>query len=178
MNPEQCEFLAENELILPNFNERTLQLICGDVGPFEAGVPIVVPIWLAVYLKKRHKCTIIPPDWLTIDELNRQIANENEHSAFSNVPKCFLEIAHIVLTHAKEDVEDIDQLKTLIADLWDKRVAKMRNSEIEFLKQHKFSYAQLDNLTQMEVACARPVLSTATKMIEKLNDAFHSISQI
>lgn len=45
--------------IKPNFSEDQLHLICGDVGPFEAGMPVCVPLWMAVNLRKRHRCEII-----------------------------------------------------------------------------------------------------------------------
>lgn len=37
----------------------------GDVGPFQPQRPVQVPLWLAITLKTRHKCTIRPPDWLS-----------------------------------------------------------------------------------------------------------------
>jgi hypothetical protein len=45
--------------VLPNFSSDPLPLFTGFVGPFEAGIPIQVPLWLGVYLKRRHKCKII-----------------------------------------------------------------------------------------------------------------------
>ncbi|KAI1728886.1 GINS complex protein domain-containing protein [Ditylenchus destructor] len=177
MNPAQCEFLAGNEFIqiVPNFNEEPMQLICGEVGPFEAGVPVTVPVWLAVHLKKRHKCSIIAPDWLTIDELKCLIVTESERSKFAEIPKRFFEIAHIVLINGKEDVDNVEQLKTFIKDLWDKRTAKMRTSTIKFLGQHESSHANLDNLTELEIAYARQIITEATKNIDMLNDNLHSL---
>ena len=179
MDPSQCEFLAENELIniLPNFNQPSLQLICGEVGPFEAGVPVIVPVWLAVHMKKRHKCSIIPPEWLNVDELKRLIVAENERTTFGPIPKGFFEISRIIISSAKDDVEQIEQLKTLIKDLWDKRDAKMRTSTIKFLSQVESAHAQLDNLTQLEIAYARPVITEATKTIELLNKNLHSVER-
>ncbi|KAI1721662.1 GINS complex protein [Ditylenchus destructor] len=177
MNPAQCEFLAGNEFIqiVPNFNEDPMQLICGEVGPFEAGVPVTVPVWLAVHLKKRHKCSIIAPDWLTIDELKCLIVTESERSKFAEIPKRFFEIAHIVLINGKEDVDNVEQLKTFIKDLWDKRTAKMRTSTIKFLGQHESSHANLDNLTELEIAYARQIITEATKNIDMLNDNLHTL---
>lgn len=42
----RCEFLAEDEVIgiVPHFTEPKLQLICGDYGPFEAGIQVEVRV--------------------------------------------------------------------------------------------------------------------------------------
>lgn len=38
----------------------------GDLGPFNPGLPVDVPVWLALNLKQRQKCRIIPPDWMDV----------------------------------------------------------------------------------------------------------------
>ncbi|GMP29302.1 hypothetical protein CsSME_00004466 [Camellia sinensis var. sinensis] len=45
---------------------ETLNLICGDFGPFHPQIATQVPLWLAVALKKRGKCTIRPPEWMSV----------------------------------------------------------------------------------------------------------------
>jgi GINS complex subunit 2 len=71
MDTSEVEFLAERSLIsiIPNFDLSTLHLICGDFGPFRAGMPMQVPIWVAVNLRQRSKCRILPPDWLNVEAL-------------------------------------------------------------------------------------------------------------
>jgi hypothetical protein len=41
----------------------------GDYGPFFPQIAAQVPLWLAVALKKRGKCTIRPPLWMSVGEL-------------------------------------------------------------------------------------------------------------
>lgn len=36
----------------------------GDLGPFNPGLPVDVPVWLALNLKQRQKCRIVPPEWM------------------------------------------------------------------------------------------------------------------
>ena len=62
------EFLAEKQLVtvVPNFSHDEVFLIGGSVGPFNAGLPVEVPLWMAVNLKQRQKCRIQPPDWMDI----------------------------------------------------------------------------------------------------------------
>jgi hypothetical protein len=38
----------------------------GDFGPFRPQIPAKVPLWLAIALKKRGKCRIQPPNWMTV----------------------------------------------------------------------------------------------------------------
>ena len=71
MDPSEIEFLSETETlrIVPNFSEGVLYLLEGDVGPFKAGLPVDVPLWIAVHLRQRQKCRIIQPDWMNVEEL-------------------------------------------------------------------------------------------------------------
>jgi len=42
----------------------------GDIGPFSAGLPLEVPLWMAINLKQRQKARIRPPEWM---DVGRQI---------------------------------------------------------------------------------------------------------
>ncbi|MCD7464497.1 DNA replication protein psf2 [Datura stramonium] len=48
-----------------------LNLISGDFGPFRPQIAAQVPLWLAVALKKRGKCTIRPPEWMSVEKLTQ-----------------------------------------------------------------------------------------------------------
>ncbi len=71
MEPSEIEFLAENVRvsIVPNFNEGALFLMEGDVGPFRAGMPTSVPLWMAADLRSRKKCRIVQPVFLNPEKL-------------------------------------------------------------------------------------------------------------
>ncbi|KAK6107336.1 Probable DNA replication complex GINS protein PSF2, putative [Brugia malayi] len=178
MTPEQCEFIAGNEWIQinPQFNLDELHLICGDIGPFEAGMPIWVPLWIAVTLRKRRKCTIIPPQWLCVEELKKLVIAESGTNAFGQVPRFYLEIAHMFVQYAKEDLPDSDMIRVYVQDLWDKRSAKLNNSSTKFLGQVESCHARMDNITLMEVAYIKRSLITASREIEALNKSFHELS--
>ncbi|KAL7076870.1 hypothetical protein ACQ4LE_003695 [Meloidogyne hapla] len=188
MDPSVCEFIAENELIqiLPNFNERTIHLISGDFGPFEAGSPVTVPLWFALQLKYKHKCKIVPPEWLRIDELKKLLVSETERITFAPVPNCFFEIAHILVTNAYSDLEHVEQLKMLVRDLQDKREAKMRTSIIKFMEQFQkdkddifsdkaviHANAQLNNLSRLEISYFRAALTEPSKWLDRLFATMH-----
>ncbi|MED6202921.1 DNA replication complex GINS protein PSF2 [Stylosanthes scabra] len=68
---EELEFIAEDEIvdIVPNLKMGPLNFISGDFGPFIPQIVAQVPLWLAVALKKRGKCSICPPQWMSVGEL-------------------------------------------------------------------------------------------------------------
>ncbi|WVZ08433.1 hypothetical protein V8G54_021779 [Vigna mungo] len=68
---EELEFIAEDEIvdIVPNLKMGPLNFICGDFGPFTPQIVTQVPLWLAIALKKRGKCSIRPPQWMSVGEL-------------------------------------------------------------------------------------------------------------
>ncbi|KAI6239407.1 DNA replication complex GINS protein PSF2 [Aphelenchoides fujianensis] len=175
MDFEDCEFLAEDtELtILPNFNGEEIDLFCGPAGPFEAGLPVVVPLWFGMYLKRRHKCKIVAPDWLNHDALRRLLVAEGEIPTLSQVPEHYVEIAQVVLTKASDDIPDSDQLMTLVRDLRDKRASKMRTSIQKFVGQADTCHALLNNLTRFEAAHFRPFLEGALSAVDSLNEQRH-----
>lgn len=74
MNPSEVEFFGEKRLvsIVPNFNLDVIHLISGPVGPFRAGLPVKVPIWLAMCLKQKQKCRIVNQEWMDPEGLNER----------------------------------------------------------------------------------------------------------
>lgn len=52
----------------------------GDIGPFVAGLPIDVPLWMAINLKQRQKARIRPPEWMDVGTLFQVIKNLTELS--------------------------------------------------------------------------------------------------
>ncbi|KJH49914.1 partner of SLD five, PSF2 [Dictyocaulus viviparus] len=203
MDPEHCEFLAEDELIriIPRRNEPTIHLVCGDVGPLEAGVPVEVPLWLAVDLRKKQYCEIVassilflktaiysvtlpadgifsvrsrPPHWFCLEELKRIIAVEGETAGLSRLPPYIFEISSILVRAAKEDITNGDQIKVLMQDLWDKREAKLRTSSFKLLSQHAHAHVRLDSVQPLEVASIRPNLSACREIARLVRNA-HSV---
>lgn len=71
MNPNEVEFLGEQKLVLviPNFSYGVINLLCGSFGPFQGGMPIKIPLWLALQLKQQQKCRIVTPDWMDVETL-------------------------------------------------------------------------------------------------------------
>ena len=170
MNHADIEFLAEKEIveIVPNFNSSVMYFISGDVGPFNAGLPIDVPLWLAISLKQRQKCRIKPPSWMTVENLEEIKENEVQTEIFTHLPNPhFREFSQLLFTCATDNIPNADQVRTLIKDIWDIRDAKLKKGVDQFVKRQA-PHAKLDNLTQMEINSIRPFLTAALDQMYKL----------
>lgn len=173
MDPEEIEFLAENMLVevVPNFNKPKIDLVCGTVGPFRAGIPVLVPLWLAVNLKGRQKCKLVAPSWMNLEYLENLKKDEQDSPKFCKVPSEYYIIeAQIFLRIGVEDISQRDALRTVIKDIWDIRLAKLRTSVDTFIK-HGGIHAQLDNLTSMEITAVRPLLPHALDFVNRIRAA-------
>ncbi|KAF2364906.1 GINS subunit domain A [Trinorchestia longiramus] len=167
------EFLAEREVIqiIPNFSHEKLYLISGDVGPFVAGLPCSVPLWLAVNLRQRGKCRLLPPEWMAADALAAKKEEEAQSKVFTEMASVnYMAVAQLVLTTAPHDVPNAHLVRTLIKDIWDLRIAKLRSSVAEFIK-HSGRHARLHHLTPMELHSVRPILPSALDQLHRLASA-------
>ncbi|XP_072014103.1 DNA replication complex GINS protein PSF2-like [Amphiura filiformis] len=170
MEPSEVEFLAEKETvtIIPNFSHNDIYLIGGDVGPFNAGMPVNVPLWMAINLKQRQKCRIQPPDWMDVEKLQEKKQEEVDSPIFQpTMNPHYMEVTKLLLSHATDDIPHADEVHTLVKDIWDLRVAKLRQSVDRFVKDQE-TYARLDNLSLMEINTIRPFLTPALDQMHGL----------
>ena len=115
--PEEIEFLAEREpvRIVPNFNLAKLLLIGGDVGPFRAGLPLQVPLWLALHLRERLKCRILVPDWMDLATLERIKEEESKTDVFTQMPsEHYMIIAKLLFEACGQDIPNSVEMRTVI----------------------------------------------------------------
>lgn len=55
---------------------------------------IQVPLWLALALKKAHRCKIIPPRWLTVRSVEEYLSEEKENEdELQSIPFYFSEVS-------------------------------------------------------------------------------------
>jgi GINS complex subunit 2 len=142
MDAEEVDFVAESSMItiLPNFSENRIYMISGDYGPFNPSLPVDVPLWLGVHLKNRQKCRFQPPDWLAVEPLSDKKKEESTSELFTAMPSDhYMEVAMAILNNASDDVQDADQVRTLIKDIWDIRVAKLRRSIDQMIRSQSVS---------------------------------------
>ncbi|KAJ8944042.1 hypothetical protein NQ318_016240 [Aromia moschata] len=170
MNPDEVEFLGEKQFItiIPTFNSNTIHLITGDVGPFRASLPIRVPLWMAINLKQQQKCKIQQPDWMEIEALETIKENEKLSRTFTKMPsEHYMIEAKLLLGFASDDIPRADEIRTIIKDIWDIRMSKIRSS-VDVLVKNAGSYAALDHLTIMEINTIRPILPHALDQIYRI----------
>jgi GINS complex protein len=100
----QSSFCAENTVVtvVPSFhcNDAPLPLLSSPhqraVGPFVAGLPTEVPLWMAKALHQRNLAQIHLPDWLSTESLSRMLKEERESTfltANTTLPYYYYEIA-------------------------------------------------------------------------------------
>jgi len=97
----QSSFCAENIMvtIVPSFNfSGSFPLLSctqkANVGPFTAGMPVDVPLWIAKALYRRNFAQIEVPEWLSVPVLTSILKEERESSLLSKkLPYHYYEIA-------------------------------------------------------------------------------------
>ncbi|XP_035316645.1 DNA replication complex GINS protein PSF2-like isoform X1 [Cricetulus griseus] len=149
MDAAEVEFLAKKELvtIIPNFSLDKIYLIGGDLGPFNLAYPWKCPFGWPINLKQRQKCCLLPPEWMDVEKMEQIQDQERKEETFTPVPSPhYMEITKLLLNHASDNISKADTIRTLIKDLWDTRMAKLRVSADNFVWQQE-AHAKLDNLT-------------------------------
>lgn len=74
LTPDELTFLAEDDTIdiVPLFSMSRVRLLAGIYGPFTPPSRATVPLWLALSLKRKNKCRIVPPEWLQVGGYSRK----------------------------------------------------------------------------------------------------------
>ncbi|WCJ19617.1 DNA replication complex GINS protein PSF2 [Euphorbia peplus] len=152
-SPEEIEFIAEDELveIVPNLRMESLNFLCGDYGPFYPQIAAQVPLWLAVALKKRGKCTVRPPQWMSIENLTQVLEAERDSHAFQPLPFHYVEIARLLFDHGRDDIPDVYMVRSLVEDIRDVRFHKVETN----LQKFTASTVTWKNMSAMEVNIIR-----------------------
>jgi GINS complex subunit 2 len=176
------EFLAESERIqiIPNFDHDSLKFLCGNYGPFEASIPCFVPIWLAITLRKKGKCQIVAPEWLTVEQLQIHIDRELSQQELTELPYHYLEIATLVLLHAKDDINFPDKISALLKDLENIRMDRIRNNFLKvggiYFKGEEISNIRIKNISAMEILSVKGFLLESLNLLKQLSPKEVSVS--
>lgn len=120
---------------------------------------------MAVNLKFKKKCHIVPPDWLSVEFLQERLARETSQPEFSELPFRFAEIAKVILDTASDNVQNPDKVRSLLKDLREARQAKSR----EGLAKLDHSELSLPNLCSMEINEIRPYFTQAMNVFTQLS---------
>ncbi|KAJ7962127.1 DNA replication complex GINS protein PSF2 [Quillaja saponaria] len=165
---EELEFIAEDETIeiIPNLRMEPLNLLCGDFGPFFPQIPTQVPLWLAVALKKRGKCTIRPPEWMAVEKLTQVLEAERDSQEMSEqLPFHYVEISRLLFDLARDDIPDVYMVRSLIEDIRDVRFHKVE-TDLEAFNGRTVA-VKIKNLSAMEVNIVRPFIGRALQAFYK-----------
>ncbi|KAJ1772166.1 DNA replication protein psf2 [Coemansia sp. RSA 1813] len=165
----ELEYMAQCESIgiVPFYRMDRLELVTGTVGPFHPPRKSEVPLWLAVMLKRTNRCRIVAPSWLTYHHLYELCRKEEPpDSLFTRLPMHYIEIAHILLTHAEDDLVEPQSIRRLLQDLREIRQSKTRRG-FEMLNSMQL---QMDNLSAAEVNEIRPLFRHSFDMLRQLDD--------
>ncbi|KAG0581996.1 hypothetical protein KC19_3G025900 [Ceratodon purpureus] len=109
------------------------RILQGDYGPFRPQIPVTVPLWLGIAMKKRSKCRIQPPDWMSVERLSEVLEMEREAPReFQPLPFHYVEIAKLLLDNAREDFENNYMVQSLLEDIKDVRWDKVEKAKKYF----------------------------------------------
>ncbi|CBY13798.1 unnamed protein product [Oikopleura dioica] len=162
IHPSEIEFIAEDELIkvTPRFREQRLQMITGNFGPFAPGVPLKIPIWMALNLKNRGLVIVHQPKWMTEEKLKEWLESENADNTNAIAPLHYhyREISRMLLQNCRDNMSDITEIEQLVEDIWNVRISKLKMSCKNVMKTRwqmeipdHGGVFKIDNFTQMEV---------------------------
>lgn len=79
----------------------------------------------------------------------------------------YMVIAKLLLGYASDDIPRANEIRTIIKDIWDMRMSKIRSS-VNKLVGNMDSYADVSNLTVMEINSIRPLLPHALDQIYRM----------
>ena len=85
------------------------------MGPFRPGIPVQVPLWMAVNLKQRQKCRLTAPEWMNVEILTKLKEDEALSKTFVAMPdEHYMVTAQLVLGAAPHDIANADEIRMLI----------------------------------------------------------------
>jgi GINS complex subunit 2 len=177
VSAEENEYLAKEELVtivsglgIPD----RFEFISGIFGPLEPGVSCDVPIWLALHIRKRSRCKIKIPHWLQVDQLKEVLEEEKtSQGVFQPMPFHYIEIAQMLLTNAWEDFINPDEVKTLVRDVENIRMDRLRVGALDVARtiqrdSEMSPMINLANISALEILAIRGFLMESLKAFKEL----------
>lgn len=78
----------------------------------------------------------------------------------------------LLLECASDDIPRADEVRTIVKDIWDIRMSKIRSSVDILIKGAGF-YAAVDHLTVMEINSVRPILPHALDQLYRMKKVLY-----
>lgn len=124
---------------------------------------------MALELRRADRCQINAPEWMTVDGLQKVLADEQSSPLFSSLPLRYMEVASQLLATASADFRDATELATLLEDIYNQRASKIRRG-LHGLKEDT-SAVKLNNIGSMELNVIRPFLAFEMDVLSELTRA-------
>jgi GINS complex subunit 2 len=136
-------------------DDGTLDMIGGEYGPFRPNMKAQVPLWMAMALHKRKRCSILPPAWMEPESLKHVFEDERQNrGVFQPLPFHYVEIATLLLRDAKDTFgESLYNVQTLVESIRKLRKTKIENG-LSLLSGPMT--VKMNNLSAMECNMIRP----------------------
>lgn len=150
--------------IVPLTSIDRVRLLSGIYGPFRPPSPATVPLWVALYLKKRRKAVIVPPTWLSVEALTETLKQETMQAGFSLLPHHWVGVSSSLLDNAADDVPQSNRVRALLKDIREARQSKI----LAGVPMLNSVHLQMHNISAHEVAELRGFFSTAFSHLRSL----------
>ncbi|TIA87244.1 hypothetical protein E3P99_03279 [Wallemia hederae] len=170
LTPSELHFIATSEYaveIVPNFSMGQIRLLSGIWGPFRPPAKAKVPLWLALDLKRRKRCAVVPPEWLTVDHLQEKLKDETSDGQYADLPFRYLEISKAIIEVAGDDLDNAAVIRSLLMDI---RQARQTKSREGVLKMNDTGMA-MTGISQLEINELRPFFVQSFGVMRKLGGA-------
>jgi GINS complex subunit 2 len=168
------EFFAEETIVTvtPSIDHPKLKFISGEFGPLFAGVDCQLPLWLAITLKKKGKCIIEIPEWMSVQRLEEYVARERSEPTFELLPFHYIEISLLLLTHCKEHIKNLDKVSALLEDLQNIRMDRAKLGMQAIAEKVRTGEAVpcvgLNGIACAEIQLLKPLFVRSMAMFDKL----------
>ena len=147
------------------------------LGPWQAGIPTQVPLWLACHLQTKRLCTVPTPTWLSVSNLADILAHERKETTLwqdkSRLPFDYYQIAQ------RMTLEPAAQL--LLTDLLQVRMDKLRQQFQGLLKNQPSlddddsppppTALEISGMGSIEIALLQNTIKQALKDQDRLRNA-------
>lgn len=176
LSAAEMEFSAGEVLITvtSQFDHPEFKFISGDYGPLEAGLPCEIPLWLAIALRRKGKCRIEIPEWMSVTSLESCVTHERSDNTFYPLPFHYLEISQLLIKYAKEDIKMIDKVSALLKDLEEIRMDRARLGLFDMAEKVREGDAvqavSLPHISNTEIQTLKPMFIDAMTIFKKLTD--------
>ncbi|CAN6662042.1 DNA replication complex GINS protein Psf2p [Trichomonascus vanleenenianus] len=169
-SPAEVFFMAEatDVTVIPRQPLEKLELIGCEIPKLQPMRHAVLPLWLALLLKKQGRVRIVQPDWLQESQLKKVYDEEVQNSdRFSPLPWHWMEVGEAILSDAADDLSTpAYTIRNLLRDIREIRQSKAR-AGVSMLNEN---HMQMDNMGMMEINELRPFIAGVMDEMRKITD--------